>query len=400
MHGAARRPRAFRILRNGPFILAMVLALALLSGPAARAAPPTVPACSSMSEPQWLQRVRKSVEIPLLEAYIACFPTEDGARETRERLKDLVRDEACRTALSSSDIQILQNYLNTYPDSDCAKRVLDRMSELLSRRKYIALPNNLISGDQISRNPADTADACGQRCDKTAACMAYSFERSSRGCSLWSSARSRSPRGDVDSWSLQDVPLPAPPPAPSPAPAPAPPPDPAPAPPLPPPPAQPLFRSFPGVEIQGGDIASYNADRRQCEAQCTGNPRCAGYNHYGAQRVCVLKSNLQGVKTRPDVVSAVRNARAQAPPPAQTPAPAEGPRIRGVMARLELDNDGIPGSDYKFIRDVALESCIALCNSEPICRAFSYYENFANCVLKSAVGRGVEQSDVTSGVKR
>jgi hypothetical protein len=67
---------------------------------------------------------------------------------------------------------------------------------------------------------------------------------------------------------------------------------------------------------------------------------------------------------------------------------------------VAADEFDIPGGDYRVEKEVPLELCTSLCQSEAQCRAYTYNKTARWCFLKDRVGEGQRFIGAFSGMKK
>ncbi|MGU3496668.1 PAN domain-containing protein [Xanthobacteraceae bacterium A53D] len=366
-----RPGRWARLVLSG---LVALLAGLVWDAPAGRAQ-----SCSSQNESTLRTRALTGDDLAAIERYLSCFSYEDGASAVRRRRDMLVAAAACRAALGSSDPEVLETFIRNNAENDCAPQVATRLGELRARRQYREYPNAQLVGDQIGRWSIPTVAACAERCDRTPACVAYTFEPDVPACSHWSAVRGRMPRGAMTSWSLAELPLAAP----------------SPPQPQPQQPAQPTrsprgFLVSQGQELQGREWRSFGqVDGNQCEAHCAANVSCQGFNYYPAVRLCSLRSVVTGSIPSTSAFSGRRNSPT---------APLDTRTFGGLLNNTDIDNGRGSPADYRVFM-TTLAACAQQCQSDGACVAFSFLNAQNYCVLKSGIGRITPKTGVTSSMK-
>jgi M6 family metalloprotease-like protein len=140
----------------------------------------------------------------------------------------------------------------------------------------------------------------------------------------------------------------------------------------------------PGADLLSRETATVD----QCTELCRGDSQCRAFTHYHGR--CYIKNGVPTARPLQGAISGVIPITVQAilPPIA----PAAPPAIT-----VERDTDR-PGADFFDTAQPSVDACAALCQREPRCRVFTYWQG--NCWLKDGVPAPVPLQGASSGVVR
>jgi hypothetical protein len=93
------------------------------------------------------------------------------------------------------------------------------------------------------------------------------------------------------------------------------------------------------------------------------------------------------------------NPTQPSPPAAQTAPPAQSSPSQGVPIGISIEQDtDRPGADFYSTSAKTVDECYGLCQKEPQCRVFTYYQG--NCWLKNGVPAPTLLPGASSGILR
>jgi hypothetical protein len=344
-------------------------------------APAQSAACGRETEVELRERALSSNEPELTRRYLACFPYGDGANSVRAQDKKLQEVGACRKAMTSNNPDELRAFISQWSQSECAPKIAVRLSQLNDVSSYARYPNSLFNGVIAKQGTIASEGACALTCKATGStCPGFSYEDSSKVCTLWGRIDSRMPRGATVSGSLAPVELGLP----------AAQPQAPPAQPAPPTPTTDNMRYLQGMDIPDGDYFNLrDISIEQCDAVCKQQSACVGFTFNTRANACFLKNQLSAPIPFANAISGFKAAAN----PMNAP-----PRPMQILDNTDLPNPN-PADDYALMRQTTYGACRASCEGDRQCAAFTYNHNAQACILKRAYGRRLVFGGATSGIK-
>jgi hypothetical protein len=164
----------------------------------------------------------------------------------------------------------------------------------------------------------------------------------------------------------------------------------APAPPVVVPPASTVrLTEEHGTDRRGSDFTNFRArDLAECTSACRNDSRCQAYSFSRPDSMCYLKSAAPGANSSRDHVSGVKVTTS-------------GDGIGGGGSAAFDVRDGFdqPGGDYASFATSQSSDCLARCDQNPRCLAFTYNRASGVCYLKNRISSFQPRRDVVSGAR-
>ena len=146
------------------------------------------------------------------------------------------------------------------------------------------------------------------------------------------------------------------------------------------------------VRIQAADIFGFDLanmplkglDSGSCEQACQRTRSCMAFTFNRPNAACFLKSGGSLVVGNPAAVAGYK------------------PDIEANLRRSRItvfDKTDLRDGDYSRLRKLKFEQCIAACEVDVRCVAFTYVRRVKSCWLKSAVSTRTVSSGAISGLK-
>jgi hypothetical protein len=134
---------------------------------------------------------------------------------------------------------------------------------------------------------------------------------------------------------------------------------------------------LPGMPLKGHTL-------QYCDATCAADPNCKAYTYTDHNSACYLKSGGYRVVGHRLATTGYK--------------PEIEHRLRASPISISVRTD-LPGHDYRELKDLTLADCIAVCEQDGQCAAFTYVKRHQRCWLKSSVSSGMSSPIATSGIK-
>lgn len=142
-----------------------------------------------------------------------------------------------------------------------------------------------------------------------------------------------------------------------------------------------------GHDILGFDLAGMpmrNVSRDTCEEACERQPDCLAYTYNLPKRACFLKSGGARVLENSTAAAGYR--------------PVLESRLF-VSPLTIVERTDFPGNDIGKIATADFDQCLAACERESRCHAFTFVKRQSVCWIKSAAGMPVNNKRAVSGVR-
>jgi hypothetical protein len=326
----------------------------------------------------------RSTRIADADAYLRCFRYFDHAPEVAARKSLLEEQTEFDQAVNQNSKQALLDFVMNHPSSQLVENARRKIEDIEKGQLLHDYEGSELAGTQYKRGSVTDLSACRFACQKeNEACAGYTYFDAQRACTLWGSVTRRTHDPAARSGARRPIEESA---APVQATAAAP----TVAPPTPPPvTASGRFAYYPGYEYLRGDLTRVSpVDQEDCEERCGADRRCVAYVYQRAMGTCILKNEIIARAPNPDSVTALKQA-VNAPD-----------RSIAIYQDTDLANPAGSPADFHRIDLVELQDCVARCQQDGRCRAFTYNVARRVCWLKSSYQDVLSFPGAVSGIRR
>jgi hypothetical protein len=153
------------------------------------------------------------------------------------------------------------------------------------------------------------------------------------------------------------------------------------------PPASSAMTRLDGYDVTGFDLADMplrNVSREDCESACVSQAACMAYTFNTARHACFLKSGGTRVIGNAGATSGYR------------------PELESRLSIIPItivERTDFPGNDLRKLDKIDFNACLAACESDERCRAFTFVKRYSVCWIKSAAGTPAPNKRAISGIR-